>query len=173
MGGPGSGNRWRWNAKLKVEQCSRLTIIELRQAILAARGGYVSVKYEIDGEPVSHYLSFTWTPCHFGGKRPWFICRHCGRQVGVLYILGVELRCRHCADLAYRSQSENKWRRATRRANKIRRRLRDEGNSFLSIPPRPKGMHHTTYYRLAEKLYEAEDESWGFLDGLAKSLKLL
>jgi hypothetical protein len=169
MGGLGSGNRWRWNAKLKVEQCSRLTITELRQAILAARG-YVSVNYEINGETVNHYLSFTWTPCHFGGERPWFICQHCGRRVGVLYIIGVDLACRHCAGLAYQSQNENKWRRAIRRANKIRLRLGDEGNNFLSIPPRPKGMHHTTYYRLTEEFYKAEEESWGFLEKLAKKL---
>ncbi|MBI4128118.1 MAG: hypothetical protein HY459_03535 [Parcubacteria group bacterium] len=54
------------------------------------------------------------TPCHFGGKRYWFVCplvrngAYCRRRVGVLYIAGKYAGCRRCYDLAYQSQQESR-----------------------------------------------------------------
>lgn len=54
------------------------------------------------------------TPCHFGGRRWWFICplvvngRACNRRVGVLYLGdGKYCGCRHCHDLIYKSSKES------------------------------------------------------------------
>lgn len=60
------------------------------------------------------------TPCFFGGERFWLICPliwpsgPCGRRVGVLYCASGYFGCRHCYDLAYRSQQETHtgWRGA-------------------------------------------------------------
>jgi hypothetical protein len=49
-----------------------------------------------------------------GGKRPWFICSvkkngvSCRRRVGVLYLPpdATLFACRHCYELAYKSQQE-------------------------------------------------------------------
>lgn len=55
-------------------------------------------------------VPLTTTPCHFGGKRYWFVCPlykngvYCGRRVGVLYFMGKYFGCRHCGDVAYQSQ---------------------------------------------------------------------
>lgn len=55
------------------------------------------------------------TPCHFGGKRWWFICplsvngRYCGRRVGKLFLAPGSryFGCRHCQNLTYRSSQES------------------------------------------------------------------
>jgi hypothetical protein len=54
------------------------------------------------------------TPCHFGNTRYWFKCplykngQYCGRRIGVLYKDGDWFGCRHCYNLSYSSQNENK-----------------------------------------------------------------
>ena len=55
-----------------------------------------------------------WTPCHFGGRRWWFICplvlndRACYRRVGVLYLGNSKyFGCRHCYNLTYESCKES------------------------------------------------------------------
>jgi len=56
-------------------------------------------------------IPLTTTPCHFGGKRHWFICPwyrngvYCGRRVGTLYKGGDYFACRHCYGLTYESQN--------------------------------------------------------------------
>ena len=47
-------------------------------------------------------LGLTWTPCNFGGQRPWFICPGCGERVAVLCAFP-RFRCRACHPLAYGS----------------------------------------------------------------------
>lgn len=89
------------------------------------------------------------TPCHLGGERVWLQCPEpgCGRRVAVLYG-GARIACRHCHDLAYRSQRESAEGRAARQANKIRRKLGWKVG-ILNFPGgKPKGMHWKTFSRL-------------------------
>jgi hypothetical protein len=43
-------------------------------------------------EDVSYAVPLSWTPCNFGGSRPWFVCPgvlegvSCGRRVAKLYL---------------------------------------------------------------------------------------
>lgn len=59
-------------------------------------------------------IQLTTTPCHFGGKRYWFICPwyrngvYCGRRVGVLYKDGDYFACRHCYELTYHARNINR-----------------------------------------------------------------
>jgi hypothetical protein len=75
-------------------------------------------------------VPLSWTACNFGGERPWFNCpgAGCGRRVAVLYGPGRYFLCRHCYDLRYESQREDKMRRALRRAQKIREGLGGSAN---------------------------------------------
>ncbi|PLS87272.1 MAG: hypothetical protein CYG60_02820 [Actinobacteria bacterium] len=102
-------------------------------------------------EGVAH---LEWTPCNFGGERPWFVCpgEGCARRVAILY--GPSPRqplCRRCRDLAYESQREDGIARAKRRAEKARSRLPPSGT-------RPKGMHHATFQKLAQDYQSASEE---------------
>ena len=47
-------------------------------------------------------LCLNWTPCNFGGQRPWFICPDCGERAAVLYAFP-RFRCRACHLLVYAS----------------------------------------------------------------------
>jgi len=111
-------------------------------------------------EEVMEPVALEWTPCNFGGERPWFICPGvaCGRRVAILYGQGKYFLCRHCYDLRYESQREDKNDRALRRAQKIRKRLGGSANTMEPFPERPKGMHHDTYMRLFWEHHEAEME---------------
>ena len=93
-------------------------------------------------EQLQGVARLAWTPCNFGGERPWFVCpgEGCARRVAILYGPGQPL-CRRCCDLAYESQREDQIARAKRRAEKARSRLPPSGL-------RPKGMHHATFSKL-------------------------
>jgi len=110
-------------------------------------------------------VPITWTACHLGGQRPWFICsvysggRYCGRRVAVLYGAGELFACRHCYGLAYTSQQEAPMHRALSQAQKIRMRLGGSASLFDVFPEKPKGMHWRTYRRLRARGEATEDYS--------------
>ncbi len=60
-----------------------------------------------EGEDVNQKVILDWTPCNYGGRRPWFICGNCGRRVAVVYAGGKYFACRHCYDLTYTSCQES------------------------------------------------------------------
>jgi hypothetical protein len=93
----------------------------------------------------------SWTACHYGGKRAWFICpaKGCGQRVALLYLGGSGIfACRHCYQLAYACQREVSYDRATRRADKIRKQLEWEPGILNGKGFKPKGMHWKTYQKL-------------------------
>ena len=114
---------------------------------------------------ISQRVPITWTDCHFGGRRPWFICsaysqgRYCGRRVAVLYCLWDYFACRHCYELAYESQQEPIWMRGLLKAQKIRERLGARPNVFEPFPEKPPRMHWRTYQRLYRTYEIAKDRS--------------
>jgi hypothetical protein len=111
-------------------------------------------------EDVRECVPLSWTECNFGGERPWFICPGvgCGRRVAVLYGPGRYFLCRHCYDLVYESQRDNKIYRALHRAQDIRLRLGGSANMMEPFPDKPKGMYWRTYERLWWEHHEAEME---------------
>ena len=78
--------------------------------------------------------------------------------LAVLHAAGKWFMCRHCYDLGYESQREDKTHRALRRAQNIRQRLGSSANMTEQFPEKPKGMHHDTYMRLFWEHHEAEME---------------
>lgn len=98
---------------------------------------------------MNYPIDLEWSPCSYGGKRPWFRCpaQNCGRRVAILYG-GTVFACRHCNQLAYPSQRENIDDRATRKADKIRERMGWEPGILNGEGLKPKGMHWKTFERL-------------------------
>jgi len=76
---------------------------------------YTQTDYDTEEKKDFNYkIPLTTTDCYFGGQRYWFICPlyhnkiYCGRRVAVLYKGGDYFGCRHCYDLAYSSQNEDR-----------------------------------------------------------------
>src|SRR4029077_225456 len=112
------------------------------------------------------WVPVTWTPCHFGGDRPWFRCsasvghQPCGRRMAKLYLRNsAEFACRHCCGLAYASQWEIPRHRAISRAQRARKRLGGSANLLEPLPERPRGMHRRPFYKLFNKAAEAQERS--------------
>jgi hypothetical protein len=194
VGGPGSGRRYRWSSKSVAEECRSIDVRRWhRDGLLKpghwsrgiwstgdqeragigvfVRDGSVELSYtsrSAGGEPreVTYALALAWTPCTYGGRRPWFVCRGvvngrpCGRRVAKLYAGGTYFLCRHCYDLTYRSRNESPMGRAPSRAQDIRVRLGGSASLIEPLPPKPKGMHWRTYDRLCKRAVQAELESW-------------
>jgi hypothetical protein len=127
--------------------------VQVEHFVVALAKGYCSDKniYTEASEPV--WLA--WTPCHYGGKRPWFVCPGCERRVAKLCI-AEQFRCRHCLDLAYDSQQKSLKNRSLHTAWKIRHALGGSESLADQAPPKPKGMHWRTYDRLCRKLDRCE-----------------
>jgi hypothetical protein len=189
VGGVGSGSWYRFNKKSTTNECQSIDVRYFHRNGLLKQGHSFSLRWSHAGrqtgsiggvayrgqvtllyrhrrglggewEDVKQTVPLTWTPCSFGGERPWFVCpgAGCGRRVAVLYGPGRYFLCRHCYDLRYESQREDKMHRALHRAQDIRRRLGGSANMTEPFPEKPKGMHWSTYERLFWEHHEAEME---------------
>ncbi len=110
-------------------------------------------------EVIAYRVPIEWTPCNFGGRRPWFVCpgRCCGRRSALLYLGRGYFLCRRCQDLSYASQRErNSSVPALHRCQRIRTKLGGSANMSEPFPDKPKGMHWKTYRRL----YERHEAAW-------------
>lgn len=177
MGGPGSGDWYRWNSKTTTESQHGIYIWWLKKhGCLQPKTGTLSwsrgndqtssigFRIETDRmvlnyrhrprggewENVEQVVLFDRTLCNYGGHRTWFLCPRCWQRVAVLYGAGKYFWCRHCYGLTYSSQQESRQDRLMRKARKIRKRM-GGGNSLLdSFPDKPMNMHWKTYGRLRE-----------------------
>ena len=132
--------------------------------------------YGEDWSDVEQGIPVVWTPCRFGGERPWFMCSvpsngaHCWRRVIKLYGAGRFFACRHCYRLAYASQQESAHQRSLGKSQKIRMRLGGSPNMLEEFPDKPKGMHWRTYDRWRRVHDVAEERSTIGLMGLVERL---
>jgi len=177
MGGPGSGNRWRYGAMLTTDDYCSLDIRRwAREGMLSpgysggwqwTHNGEVTASISMRAEEDRVVLKYrhrrgggewqsleypVWierTACHLGGTRPWFVCpaRGCGRRVAILYCGGI-YACRHCHRLAYASTREDAGGRLRRRADRIRERLGWRAGILNPRGDKPKGMRWRTFRRL-------------------------
>jgi hypothetical protein len=169
---------WRRDGWLEVGSCFTTTWrrytqdssigVQVLGAAAKERAQAVRLEYswgpEGCKEDVSYMVALSWTPCNFGGSRPWFVCpgvvrrASCGRQVAKLYLKGRYFLCRHCHDLTYTSRQETSRKAALHKCRRIRRRLGGSANLTQPFPQKPKGMHHKTYRRLFEEYVKADEE---------------
>lgn len=123
-----------------------VTVIGLSSLILIT---YVERSTGGPGIEKAEPVALSWTACHFGGKRPWFICPspRCGRRVAILYG-GRVFTCRHCNELTYPCQRESESDRLLRKAEKIRERLNSIPGVVNPLSNKPVYMHWKTFLRL-------------------------
>jgi len=115
---------------------------------------------------VTQRIALTWTPCHFGGRRAWFLCPHCTRRCAVVY--GVHqlggFSCRRCMNLAYECEAEGAIKRFWRKQLKLEARLGADGE-------KPKWMRWRSYKRLCERIDIVEEARFAALISRRRSLK--
>jgi len=113
--------------------------------------------------------------------RFWFACPGCQRQCEQLYADPEQdiplFRCRVCHDLVYPVQREPERLTLLRAAQKVRRRL--GGNTDMDTPllSKPRGMHQSTFSRLAmrenELLGSKVEADWEWMEKQVNGLKRL
>ena len=186
MGGSGSGSWYRWDAKLITENQDRIDIRWLKKHNYLHPGSMGSLSWSCGGEEtgsigfqmkedrmvlnyrhrhpdgewedVEQIVPVIKTPCNYGGYRKWFLCPKCSRRVGILYGTGKYFLCRHCYDLTYTCSNASPLKRIFDRTEKLRRKLGGDNDPFLSpIPERPRGMHRSTYKKIADELRRLEN----------------
>jgi hypothetical protein len=163
-GWPASGARWDYRDVLLVIE------FELDDEFVRYR--WLLGADDIGGPESVHKVGLDATACNYGGRRPWLLCPECERRVANLYA-GVlpPLRCRECAGMRYESCSVPKVRRRLDRAAGIRERLGGEPSLLEPFPPRPTGMHRTTYERLRDEVQEAEGAYLLAIENRAQAMK--
>ncbi len=176
MGGFGSGRWQRSERKLLVNECHSIDIrtwkkqgwLEPETTISYGHGLHIQVhKGEIElqfriVDDVAHadchqrsyteYVNIHRQECHFGGKRPAFLCPSCRRRSFILYQRYDYYRCRSCCKLAHSSQLECSHYRMINRAYKLLRQIHKDASLMLPIPEKPKGMHGFTYRRILREV---------------------
>jgi hypothetical protein len=101
---PLQGFSWAWTRNDKPVASIN---VQMKRHSVTLR--YRSRSYGEDWTDVEQRVTTAWTPCRFGGERPWFICSvyangtYCGRQVTKLYDAGRLFACRHCFGLPTRA----------------------------------------------------------------------
>jgi hypothetical protein len=180
MGGPGSGNRWRYGAKSTTDDYLTLDVRRwAREGVLRPgnRNGWqwtrngetvASIQMRAEQERViliyrhrsggaewkdeQYPVRIVCTPCHLGGSRAWFLCPAvgCGRRVAILYGGGI-FACRHCYQLACASSREDTGARSIRRADRLRARLGWEPGILNGEGGKPKWMRWRTFERLTAR----------------------
>jgi hypothetical protein len=167
---------YRWDKKDTVEGHKQLDVRQLKRAGRLFPGSCFSWQWSVDGKPtgdirirveaghvdliyryrsrgqeqwedVEERVRLVWTPCNYGGERPWFLCpgQSCGRRVAVLYAAGIYFLCRHCYEPTYSCQQETTPFRLLSRAQKLRDRLGASPCIDDAIIKKPKGMHWRTF----------------------------
>jgi hypothetical protein len=97
---------------------------------------------------VTQRIMLAWTPCTYGGHRPWLVCPLCRHRAAIIYADGPGFYCRKCLGLVYQSQRESAGDRALKKSQAIQRCLGGGGGAFDPFPRKPPRMHWRTYYRL-------------------------
>jgi hypothetical protein len=143
---PGVYSGWSW--KWLLGNVSSIS--------LYAGGGGVTLSYSITNregqrQEYRYRVGIEWTPCNYGGQRPWWTCPECGRRVAILFG-GRKYACRHCHDLTYKSTRTSPDFKHYARASKVRMRLGWGGGVASPMGDKPKGMHWKTYLRLLNEL---------------------
>lgn len=96
-------------------------------------------------EEMDYPMGLVSTPCNFGGKRWWFVCKlsssgiYCGRRVAKLYLApsGKYFACRYCYNLTYESCRES------HKFNSIYNKMAND----MNVPPKLMEWHFKQLFK--------------------------
>ena len=126
-------------------------------SIATMRVARYRVLVELRNQSAPQGIRVSWTPCHYGGFRPWLNCSYCERRVVRLFKGFGGYCCRVCCgNPIYESQRRSAKARAYLQAYRLRQRLGGSRPVVDAIPPRPPGMGLKTYARLCTRVERLE-----------------
>jgi len=164
---PGASSSYRWVSTSGLDKGETTASISIRcKSRHRLRFKYtISPKVGSGEEDFDYPVSLDWTPCNFGGERPWFRCpgQGCNRRCAILYG-GEVFVCRECRDLTYRrcQISGDDFKVARHKARKLANRYDGDVDCepFLwSLASKPKGMHWDTWRDLLEEFGRAKERA--------------
>ena len=170
MGGSGSGRSWGFNTRPCVERHASLDISLLWRGGALREGPVANGTIDLISHAAAQSITLAWTPCNYGGERPWFCCPGCGRRARKLY-WARGFFCRRCLGLVYVSQRQNPISRSVGRESDIYERLGEKWAHGKPFPRKPRYMHWKTYFRLHDRVMEAQRKRYGFTVGLLQRLE--
>ena len=153
---PGWSGACQWTDGIEVASINLRTEVKRLHLSYTVRVGDGERQDMTETIPIVHLR------CRFGGTRAFFFCpgpgdgADCGRRITKLHLSQRYFLCRHCNQLAYASQYEQPWKRALRRASKLKQRLGVGGGIAEPLPDKPKGMWTRTYGCLLDEILQAE-----------------
>ena len=158
---PGWSGACQWTDGIEVAS------INLRAEVKRLHLSYTVRVGDGERQDMAETIPIVHLRCRFRGTRAFFICpgpgdgadcggADCGRRITKLHLSQRYFLCRHCNQLAYASQYEQPWKRALRRASKLRQRLGVGGGIAEPLPDKPKGMWTRTYGCLLDEILQAE-----------------
>jgi hypothetical protein len=156
--GPQLGN-WQWSYRDG----------SIASVLVTGGRDIVTLDYRVlrgeDWDSVNQRIPIRWTPCRFGGERPWFVCNvmangvDCGRHVARLYSGGRLFACRHCYRLGYAVQRGGSMDRVHHRLARLHRKLAaGYAGPDMSTPPKPKWMRWKTYSRITQQIEAGKEQ---------------
>jgi hypothetical protein len=103
-------------------------------AVVKMRAARYLIQLELRNQVVPQQIRVSWTPCHYGGARPWLHCT-CGLRVAKLFKGLGGYYCRQCFDNPrYACQSKSTQGRLHFEACKLRLRLGGEASLSAPVP---------------------------------------
>jgi len=160
----------KYRSRILVEECHHLDVNRLNRYHALIPGAIVKLGWGSENTATLHVwrdrdhssraggfdiddvetVRLAWTPCFYGGERPWLLCPRCSRRCAkLLDYRDHGLRCRSCYGAGYAVENDTPEWRLRRRIEKLEKRLVDGLD-------RPKGMHRRTYERLCGVIAELE-----------------
>ena len=126
-------------------------------SIATMRVARYRILVELRNQSAPQSIRVSWTPCHYGGFRPWLHCSYCDRRIARLFKGFGGYCCRVCCGSPiYESQRRSAKARAWLQAYRLRQRLGGSRPVVDAIPPRPPGMTRKSYARLCVRVERLE-----------------
>jgi hypothetical protein len=115
------------------------------------------ISLELHNQVVPQQIRVSWTPCNYGGARPWFHCSYCNQRVARLFHGMGGYFCQTCiGNPIYESQRRSRKARAYLQAYRLRQRLGGSRPVLDPVPQRPYRMKRKTYGRICAQIERLE-----------------
>lgn len=160
MGGFGSGRYSRRYGSRPTIEGAGLPSVTVRDVCRTRPRPTPGARLEALVGDVAIPLRLAFTPCRYGGQRPWLVCSGCGRRRLALYLNRRHvLRCRVCFGLVYRSQRLDPIERLRATAETLERRAGWDGDPAATWIALPAGMGQVTQDRLLGRARALSDRA--------------